>query len=207
MKKLFTGDKFFLFVTVTAACFEFISGLINVFAAPETVMGNVLQLAVVACIATLYISYKKHNKNLMKAMMGALLMAFVMIEVMSLSAMSRTSDMIATPCALVCAAVIFVNHMVINARRQASPANIVINQTAAALYALTYVVWMFTWIGECRTVWMVVSSVLYVVAIPCMMAAVVCIEARLDSYRSDREAAGWTEENGYPEGYIHEKDK
>jgi len=207
MKKLFTSDRFFLLVTVIAACFELISGVINVFAAPETIMGNVLQIAVVACIATLYISYKKHNKNLMKAMMGALVMAFIMIEVMSLSTMSRTADMIATPCALVCAAVIFVNHMVINAKRQASPVNIVISQIAASLYALTYIVWMFAWIGECKSIWVLVSSVLYIVAIPCMMAAVVCIEARLDSYRTDREAAGWTEENGYPEGYVHQKDR
>jgi len=36
---------------------------------------------------------------------------------------------------------------------------------------------------------------------------VVCVESRLDAYRLDREAAGWTEEKGYPEGYVHEYEK
>jgi len=38
-------------------------------------------------------------------------------------------------------------------------------------------------------------------------AAIVCVESRLDAYRLDREEAGWTEEKGYPEGYVHEHQK
>jgi len=41
----------------------------------------------------------------------------------------------------------------------------------------------------------------------CMTATIVCVESHLDAYRIDREAAGWTEEAGYPEGYVHEYQK
>ena len=34
-----------------------------------------------------------------------------------------------------------------------------------------------------------------------------CVESRLDAYRIDRENAGWTEDNGYPEGSVHEYQK
>ena len=40
-----------------------------------------------------------------------------------------------------------------------------------------------------------------------MTSVVVCVESRLDAYRMDREAAGWTEERGYPEGYVRPKDQ
>jgi len=207
MKKLYTSDKFFLAVTVIAIVCEVVSCLINIFVSPAKVLNNMLQMAVIACIIVLYVSYKRHNKNLMKGMMGALVMAFVMIEIMSLSSIETQADLIATVIALVLAIVIFINHFVINSSRNPSPVQIQINQKAGILYALTYIIWMFTWIGGITDVWMIISSVVYVIAIPCMMADIVCIESRLDAYRTDREEAGWTKENGYPEGYVHEYEK
>jgi len=53
----------------------------------------------------------------------------------------------------------------------------------------------------------IITQIIDVVGFTGMIAAIVCVESRLDAYRLDREAAGWTEEAGYPEGYVHEYEK
>jgi len=66
---------------------------------------------------------------------------------------------------------------------------------------------IFTILTYDETVLCYIADVIGMLSYSCMVAAIVCVESRLDAYRLDREAAGWTEEKGYPEGYVHEYEK
>jgi len=208
LQRLFTNDTFFLVVTILS-----IAGLLpyavdtfaGFFASGSMrllTMGLTL-IVCCACILTLYLSYLKHNKNIMKPMMGALLMALLMDSFSYISS-DLPVDRILTPIYVLLSLALFINHMVINGTRRARPTAIALNRIIVFMLVLLQTVWtcvaLSTFISGA---WHVIGNIAYIFGYSCMAASIVCIESRLDAYRLDREAAGWTEEAGYPEGYVH----
>jgi len=75
------------------------------------------------------------------------------------------------------------------------------------ILVINNVVLDFTWMIAIPESISIIGNILDVIGFVGMTSVVVCVESRLDAYRLDREAAGWTEEKGYPEGYVHEYEK
>jgi len=205
MKKLFTNDKFFLANVLIAAIGLVINFVICRFIyPPEWSTGFILFIIVAVCLLVVYFSYKKHNKNVMKGMIGAVLMAYLIEGILGLNVNYTPFDRICTRLMFALSVCLFISHFVINGSRKASPVSVLINQLLCFTNAITSIVWNA--IGNNGTLELV-ASVLSAIAWSCVMFSIVCVESRLDAYRLDREAAGWTEEKGYPEGYVHEYEK
>ena len=109
--------------------------------------------------------------------------------------------------------ILVINHFILNSSRRSNPLHVKISQITLLLLLIAvivgYLIYLFVpsldMIGATASDYIVniVEGLNYV----CVYAVIVCIESRLDAYRIDRENAGWTEEEGYPEGYIHEYQK
>jgi len=209
MKKLFTSDKFFLTMVILAVIglIEYGIYLFTGGAVYYTAVGGSSVMAAI-CTGALYVSYRKHHKNVMKCLIGALLMALILDGVTSFSFMNVAADYICTPFFVLLSLGMFVNHCIINESRKASPTQVGLNRVLVVAFALN----MIVWVGSSLIILPVrpidtISMAFYIIGCVCLAAVIVCVESRLDAYRLDREAAGWTEEAGYPDGYVHEYEK
>jgi len=214
LKKLFTNDKFFSTVSVigfigaiiySIGCFLFWTDILfssYISAAIYMLINGVLVLI-------LYISYKKHLKNLMKGVVGALLMGeFATVCTLTFPIIDTFPlDIICNFILLALTLVLLINHFIINTDHHSNKTNVSINQWCSVLIAADAVVWSIAWIPHLDSSVAIVFQLITSIASISTMASVVCVESRLDAYRLDREAAGWTEEKGYPEGYVHEYEK
>jgi len=207
MKKLFTNDKFFGAVVIISLIGATLHAIIQLLIYPDISSYCIPVFLCALCELFLYTSYCKHSKNTMKGMMGALLMGLLLDAIFSLSEMEIAADKICAPIYAALVTLMFINHFIINSNHHSSPAKIKLNQILVMLLVLVVIVWNAAWsvytIGDLG----MVSQIAGLISFPCMMATIVCVESRLDAYRLDREAAGWTEEAGYPEGYVHEYEK
>lgn len=104
-------------------------------------------------------------------------------------------------------AILFINHFIINSVHHSKPVNIRINQIAALLYFVDCLAWDITWALSFPLGIETVGACIECISCTGLIATIVSVESRLDAYRIDREKAGWTEEKGYPEGYVHEYEK
>ncbi len=208
MKKLYLSDKFFAAVTWLA-----VIGTIP-YIVVQTILYSSERLTLVASaehlllsvfLAVVYIAYKKHSKNVMKGMMGAALTCSLVIP-FAYSLMYEDFALILIS-SLALPVILFVNHFIINSDRHSSPAAVKFNQIASLVFAAMTLIIAIVSIFFYDNTAEAVTAVIYAVCQPCFALSIVCIESRLDAYRIDREKAGWTEENGYPEGYVHEYQK
>jgi len=181
--------------------------LINIFVWNVAVQSKIVLLLRLVCVVALYCSYKKHSKNVMKGMYGALLMAQLITAILCISDAQLPVERICFPIFAILSAVLFLNHFIINSDRKASPAVITLNQIVLVLLVINNAVMGIAWIMYAPNAIHIISTILDIIGFAGMAAVVVCVESRLDAYRLDREAAGWTEEAGYPEGYVHEYEK
>jgi len=213
MKKLFTNDKFFAVVSIlgflgsiifSTGCFAFWSNVLELSYASSAIITLLNGIFVLM----LYISYKNHNKNLMKGLIGALLMGYFacMCTLSFPVVITFPLDMVCNYSLLVISLIVLVNHMIINSNRYSSKGNILLNQICTVVAAVIALVWVICWIPYLEGI-VIVFQLITSIGIVCLITSVVCVESRLDTYRSDREEAGWTEEKGYPEGYVHEYQK
>jgi len=204
MKKLFENDTFFAITTVIAAFgLMFFGGYyLTQDAALQT--NGITYMCCAVFIITLFISYKKHAKNVMKGMMGAMLASMVISAFVMSVSMETAAEKACIPIYIFIALGLFINHFMINESRNPSPSKVRFNQVLVLLLAVDLIVLSIASISG-QTGGGVVACIINIFAYPCMAASIVCVESRLDAYRIDREAAGWTAEKGYPEGYQRKK--
>jgi len=207
MKKLFTNDKFFLAMVLCAVIGEAVYACINIFVYRYAIQAQFTLIFRVLCVIFLYSSYRKHSKNVMKGMMGALLAAQLITAIQYLSEFLIPAEYICLPLFAILSALIFINHFIINADHKASPSMVKLNQILVVLLFINDAVLEISWFAANPTSFCFVVSVANIIGFLGMSTSIVCVESRLDAYRLDREKAGWTEEKGYPEGYVHEYQK
>jgi len=205
LKKLFTNDKFFLAMALFAVVSEVYLIL----------MGFIMDYSIellpvllrVACIIVLYVSYIKHSKNVMKGMIGALLLSIVNTAISLLSYNEIVLDKVCSVIFLVVSLLLFINHFIINSNRHSSPKAVLLNQLVLIIMAVNNFVWTLGRTSVYVTGLGIATMIIDSLCLIAILSVIVCVESRLDAYRLDREAAGWTEEAGYPEGYVHQKDR
>jgi len=207
MNKLYRNDVFFLVCVLMGAIGRLLYSIVQMIYFPEFNGSSIIRIIRVICLVCLYISYKGHHKNTMKGMMGAILMAQVISSMNWMSNMNNERVFAFAPIFMVLSVVLFVNHFLINETRTASPVNIRINQIVAVLLTINTAAWSIYLLPYSGNAVNAVSEIIDIFGNAGFFGAIVCVESRLDAYRLDREAAGWTEEKGYPEGYIHEYEK
>jgi len=209
MKKLFTNDRFFLAMVLCAVLGEGLYSVFSLLYDFSRMISAVIPMIIrILCVVFLFDSYRKHSKNVMKGLMGALLMAQV-LNAITLFGLGDTFSLMtaSTVVFLLLNLALFVNHFIINSDHHSSGGNVTLNQVIMILLAIlntARVVYLMTVVpGTLVGISFVVDIIGYIG----MSAVIVCVESRLDAYRLQREAAGWTEEKGYPEGYVHEYEK
>ena len=222
MNKLFKNEKFFLAMTLIAVIGELAFCLATIIIWKFPLAYEVSMLLRICCVIGLYISYQRHNKNVMKGLMGALLMAQVIAALSTLDgeAMQLPIAGICYPIFAILSLLLFINHFIINSDHHSNPVMIKINQIIAILLIINNTVLSLGMIkygfpvsstdpatSSTQYIFHIVCLIIDVIGFIGMTSVVVCVESQLDAYRIDREAAGWTEEGGYPKGYIHQKDK
>jgi len=207
MKKLFTNDIFFLAMVICAAVGESIQAFMCIFWDDYAIQSQLTLLFRIVCVIVLYVSYKRHSKNVMKGMMGALLAAQLITAIQYLSELLIPADYICYSLFAALSALLFVTHFIINSDRQASPRMIRFNQLLVVLLFLNNTAIGIAWLVVDSAPLYFVINIGDLIGFLGMVASIVCVESRLDAYKLDREAAGWTEEAGYPEGYVHEYEK
>ena len=220
MKQLFKSDKFFFAMTLTAVIGELAFCLASIIIWKFPLAYEASMLLRICCVIGLYISYRLHSKNVMKCLMGALLMAQVIAALSTL-----TDEALQLPIAGICypifailSLLLFINHLIINSDHHSNPAMISLNQIVVLLLIINNTVLSLGMIKygapfssadptSAQFIFHVICLIIDVIGFIGMTTIVVCIESRLDAYRIDRENAGWTEEKGYPKGYVHQKDR
>jgi len=209
LKKLFTNDKFFL-ATVLLTVLGSIAFCICCLKIwmQYSYMAAIVIVNSVSVIA-FYYSYRKHSKNVMKSLGGFLLMGLLALTIVATFPLDPTDPIyiVLSLVNLIVVMVLCINHLVINSNHHSKSSNIRLNQVLLFVQFLIYIIMAARWIAGISGI----ILVLYMIGIPVaafgVTASIVCVESRLDAYRIDREEAGWTEEKGYPEGYVHEYQK
>lgn len=206
MKKLFTSDKFFLTGTILGVIGVLLYAITAVISSPENYGKLILMAVDVTCTIGLYVSYKKHNKNVMKYLIGFKLME-ILSQVIDGSFPLNLDDKYVAALSIINVIIVIalcINHFVINSDHHSRSGNILINQVLLFAYLIVAIAFGIPTISDMKSI---LSFIILVCGCFGNMAVIVCVESRLDAYRLDREAAGWTEEAGYPEGYVHEYEK
>jgi len=203
MKKLFTNDKFFLTMSLCATIGGLLYYLELTVWSEATYTYALPSIFSAICALAIYIAYCKHSKNVMKGMIGALLAARLLEGLQTIGETETNVGKVFAPIYAILLLALFVNHFIVNSNRKSRAGAVVVNQVISILLATINIVWAVLISPECDIHYIIV----WILAYPSAYLAVVCVESRLDAYRLDREAAGWTEEKGYPEGYVHKYEK
>ena len=214
LKKLFESNSFF----AASAIISFVIFMLDLIA--KAVSGiasgslfsvgyadSMIVLLIPFTIAGLYISYRLHMKNLMKGLLGVLLVCTLLNTLSNLEShvlAGESGGIIVLRCLLCLLTLVFlVNHFIINSDRYPRPHNVMVNQIAVSLIFVLELVLMIRAfavnIGLTGAV--VFGYIASFLGVTLMLAFMCCIETKLDAYRIRRTDAGWTEETGYPEGY------
>lgn len=214
-QKFFTAKKTFALFAVLTAIFGLLVGVLC-FVTNTYYFIFAPVMAIVAIF--MYRSYSRHQKNLMKGLMGASLLWALSEEAGYLEQVLESNrdyyfaahgERIGLYVALKSLTVavflgIFILHFVINSERKSSPKTIKLNHT---LFYVLFALYILDIVFNIQASSFNVSIFLLILFKLCLVIMVLCIESSLDEFRLNREAAGWTEEAGYPEGYVHQKDR
>ncbi len=201
MRKLFENDLFFLLMTILAVVGETLYSIIGLAVTPRAPLPYIGLLFRVGCVIVLYDSYRKHSKNVMKGMMGALLMGQLLTAISLLSDRVLPIEVVTTPIFVILSAFLFINHFIINADHNPSMAMVNLNRVLVLVLLVNNFLRAGAYCLQCESLVEGVSVLLDGLGFLGLSSVVVCVESRLDAYRIDRQTAGWTEEKGYPEGY------
>lgn len=200
VRKFFENIKTLHFSIVASAICCAVNMVCSFFTGNYT--GAVSLLIVIPCIITLGVSYDRHNKNVMKAMIGAVLMWYV-TDIIDFDGHTVIPQAVSADGAYHSAngyvfilfeallvlmfSVLFVNHFVINSDHHSSPANVMANQVivlVAAGVAFMQVFMAFNVIDCAAGIIGIVCRQLSQVT---FLTSIVGVESKLDAYRIQRE--------------------
>ena len=208
LKKIFTNDTAFRTATLFCVIANIALAFLIFFPAMEdyTSISYSLQCCIEAVYAFfLYQSYIHHDKNVMKGLLGSFVTINLFVSVAYLDLTLDIIDLVISIIVIILSAILAANHFLINWYHQASPKKVKLNQAIAMiLICINGISWF---ILPTMTYQYASNMILDIFTYSGKMLMIIYIESKLDEFRLDREAAGWTEESGYPENYVHQKDR
>ena len=197
LKKLFTNDRFFAAaagISVIASIAALVLFLLaGDFASEPGGLYLVGYVLLAVCVSGLYFSYQKHDKNVMKGLMGVLLATLLLTDCYSLEAV--TYHGYAAPYLelflIALDLVLMINHFILNSDHGSRPGNILINQVAASILALTNLAELGIMVGLSADIIgdlrLALGSGAAMLAYLFAFVSIVCVESRLDLYKSMRK--------------------
>ena len=190
LKKFFTSDRSLQWNLILAGVLALISFdlSVNEGSFVPTVSLHIEQILIVCLLLVTEIAYFKHDKNIMKCTMGALLS---MVISRWLSTFSIDGFTVNNVIPFVLSLAIFITHLIINGDHHSSPKMILVNQIFCGLY-MVFCLYGFVYTLICDGDTNLSLAAFYLLLLLCLNAIVI-IESKLDAYRIAREANGWTE--------------
>lgn len=196
-KRLFTSDSLFLFSAILSA-FCGITNTVLYFLGdfnPERIAFAyvISNLAIGICSIILYISYTKHNKNIMKGVIGLLLGVILIEDATSLEVCFNTSTYGVIELILVILDIaLIINHIILNSTHYSKPSTIKINQLIIVLQIITSLYLLVSFISEHITnstlsLYNIVDSIAVTFVFVATDIVIVCVESRLDWFKEIRE--------------------
>lgn len=165
----------------------------------------VTHFMIAVCCAALWLSYKRHTKNVMKFLIGFILaLTFsTSLHILSrrLTAGTFSADLFSSVFLIVRLALyllFILNQIMLNSSHDSRPSVIRCCWTVTALLMILCIVEIIRGLSLHEVSVLYIISALKHVA---LMNTLVCIDTKLDTYRLMRQKAGWTEDAGYPKGY------
>jgi len=191
LRKFFTSNLVFTIATVLAVLF----GTVGCYFAHKLWNEPLVNAFIFILLIFLYTSGMNRNKNVMKGLMGALLMACVINAFSYMSTCEIPADYICSVVYMDGALILFINHFLINSKKTSSPSNIRFNQIVVAILAVNVLVWNLSWLSEAESPLEKIALISLTISMPCTYYTVVCVESRLDAYKIEQEQAGCNQEN------------
>jgi len=182
----------------------------------------IIDVVFLLCVIFLFIAFKHHNKNVQKGLLGAVLMWYlydninyylngILLDNETFIAYDNAAGITYVVLNLIIAVLftgLFANHFIINSDRHSRPVNVFINQLLViSISVISLASIPSSFILLANRFWGLLEEVTWAAGLPALVILIASYESRLDAYKLDREDAGWTEEKGYPEDYIHEYQK
>lgn len=201
------NDTFFLIAVIMSVVGTAAYMIYCIMEMPEYIYIGIITLINAIGTVGLYVSYQKYYKNVMKGLIGFTLMGLLPLTVTCAFPVEPELEVYTalSLCNLIVVIELSLNHFVINSDRYSKSIYVRINQVLILVMFIMYLAMAAAWIMEAVGG----LPILYMTGIPLasfgVSATIVCVDSRLDAYRVEREAAGWTAEHGYPEGYVAEE--
>ncbi len=194
MKKLFTSDKFFGIAAILGCIGLIAGGILGFIIYPEYLTLSVQCIVMGLAVYFMASSYRKHSKNVMKGLLGALLMAALLSAIECFGSAASLVDKVCAPIVLVAVLGLFVSHFYINSDHHSKPGMIRLNQVLWLVLAVVWALNVIAWACVSGGALSILMSVVVALGRIFMGASVVCVESRLDAYRIEREANGYKAE-------------
>lgn len=194
---LFSSDKLMFWAMLIAAVFSFVQAGMN---AKIISYFNAFTFAVNAvCVVILYISYKKHDKNVMKGIMGAVFMLMLLRNADTSFSYIQNIEKPSMPSLVVLVItfllilILMINHFIINSDRHSRPWNVKFNQIVFLVLLAVQVVLRMYMIIISNTLFLRLSYFVSIFTMVSSICLLICIETKLEGYKALREANGWVE--------------
>ncbi len=203
MKKMFTNDLFFLIVVLLTVLSVGVACICSILNGSGFLFDCWTGVIAAAGVLSLYISYKTHNKNVMKGLIGFVLAVILMLDVYYFGfdlSLYESADVLAIDFVFFALdLILIVNHFILASDHGSRPVNILVNQIVLFLQAATSAGYYILTITENALEYgsaaggsdALIPVINIAFALSCTMtfAAVVCVESRLDVYKARREKA------------------
>ena len=197
LRKIFSNDLLF---TISSALTVFTMLASCVYFIPHGIVVNVFyNLALAAAFAVMYFSFRSHSKNVMKGIIGlslGLILSYIATSFILFFADPSVTYLPFSVAAFPLYIAVTVIHLLINSSHHSSPRLVLANQILLLILIILSVVLPIIgyntpeYLQGGKTFFLYCGTYAYTFT----AITILCIETRLDVYRTEREANGWTEE-------------
>ena len=204
LKQFFQSEKNMKGFAVVALIEGFVCGISFYLITGSPDVQQVIYIIQGVLVLCVYRAYTAHDKNVMKGMLGALLMELILNELCYMFGFLRVkaAEEFAAGAALgVCfvlieavfftlQVVLFINHFIINSDHHSSPARVRLNRRILFGLMLALVVQETFSIATLSsyTAFTVLQQILWFILEVSTYGFILCVESRIDEYKAAREA-------------------
>jgi len=187
LKRIFTNDTFFALTTWCTMVLTIPFVIVVFFSYTDKIilMSALIRMTTVVCLAVGYIAYRKHSKNVMKGMIGATLMGYIIMIYTSFFAYEN--DILISAITVIFMIIFMVNHYIINSKHHSNPRRVGINQILGLFFAIVLCIEAALLVPDCVNKADTIVQILMCIAQPCAIFCIICIESRIDAYKINRE--------------------
>ena len=203
MKKLFTSDKFFklaAFITLIAAVVADILTVALGYLKNEQFIQSYFVYAILVGIGAVvvYLSYKNHDKNTTKGMIGFLFALLLMVDVNTLfnigTPLMSLFDSICAIFLVILDVLLIINHFVLGSDHGSRPNTVLFNQVLWIALVVMNIVGIVSIAvlhsGYFNDSLHGLNSVIYLFVYLFAFATIICVESRTDEYKAIRQEKG-----------------